>query len=68
MKGSARGDQSLVGPIYVRGADIGDTIEVKIRAIELWLPIAAMSLRAGRGSIPEEFPYSRDKVAVDRHR
>ncbi len=62
VKGSARGDQSLVGPIYVRGAEIGDTIEVKIRAIELWLPIAAMSFRAGRGSIPEEFPYSRDKV------
>jgi acetamidase/formamidase len=62
VKGSARGDQSLVGPIYVNGAEIGDTIEVKIRKIELWLPIAAMSFRAGRGSIPEEFPYSRDKV------
>jgi len=46
----------------VRGAEIGDTIEVKIRSIELWLPIAAMSFRAGRGSIPEEFPYSRDKL------
>ena len=62
VKGSARGDQTLDGPIYVRGAEIGDTIEVKIRAIELWLPLAAMSFRAGRGSIPEEFPYSRDKV------
>lgn len=62
VKGSARGDQSLVGPIYVNGAEIGDTIEVKIRKIDLWLPIAAMSFRALRGSIPEEFPYSRDKV------
>ncbi len=62
VKDSARGDHSLVGPIFVRGAEIGDTIEVKIRAIELWLPLAAMSFRAGRGSIPEEFPYSRDKV------
>ena len=62
VKGSARGDQTLDGPIFVRGAEIGDTIEVKIRSIELWLPIAAMSFRAGRGSIPEEFPYSRDKV------
>ena len=69
VKGSARGDQSLVGPIFVRGAEIGDTIEVKLRKIDLWLPIAAMSFRAGRGSIPEEFPYSRDKVLwidVDR--
>ncbi|MDB5812177.1 MAG: Acetamidase [Betaproteobacteria bacterium] len=62
VKGSARGDHSLVGPMYVNGAEIGDTIEVKIRRIELWLPIAAMSFRAGRGSIPEEFPYSRDKI------
>ena len=62
VKDSARGDHTLDGPIYVRDAAIGDTIEVKIRSIELWLPIAAMSFRAGRGSIPEEFPYSRDKL------
>ena len=30
--------------------------------IEQWLPIAAMSCRANRGSLPEEFPYSRDRV------
>jgi acetamidase/formamidase len=52
----------MSGPILVRGAEVGDTIEVKIRSIELWLPIAAMSTRANRGSIPEDFPYSRDRV------
>jgi acetamidase/formamidase len=61
-KGDQRIDQSLTGPIFVRGAEIGDTIEVRIRSIELWLPIAAMSFRAGRGTLPEEFPYSRDRV------
>jgi acetamidase/formamidase len=61
-KGDQRIDQSLTGPIFVRGAEIGDTIEVRIRRIELWLPLAAMSFRAGRGSLPEEFPYSRDRV------
>ena len=50
------------GPIFVKGAEVGDTIEVKIRSIELWLPIAAMSTRANRGSLPEDFPYSRDRV------
>ena len=57
-----RGDHTMSGPIFVRGAEAGDTIEVKLRAIELWLPIAAMSTRANRGSLPEEFPYSRDRV------
>jgi acetamidase/formamidase len=61
-KSDQRVDHCLTGPIFVRGAEIGDTIEVRIRSIELWLPLAAMSFRAGRGSIPEEFPYSRDRV------
>jgi acetamidase/formamidase len=61
-KSDQRIDQSLTGPIFVRGADVGDTIEVRIRRIELWLPLGAMSFRAGRGSLPDEFPYSRDRV------
>jgi hypothetical protein len=61
-KSDQRLDQTLTGPIFVRGAQIGDTIEVRLRQIELWLPLAAMSFRAGRGSLPEEFPYSRDRV------
>ena len=60
--GAGRGDHTLDGPIAVRGAEIGDTVEIKIRSIELWLPIAAMSFRANRGTLPEDFPYSRDKV------
>jgi len=60
--GEGRDDHTLDGPIAVRGAEIGDTVEMRIRSIELWLPIAAMSFRANRGSLPEDFPYSRDRV------
>src|SRR5262250_3727513 len=60
--GAGRDDHTLDGPIAVRGAEVGDTVEIRIRSVELWLPLAAMSFRAGRGSIPEEFPYSRDRV------
>ena len=60
--GEGRDDHTLDGPIAVRGAEPGDTVEIKIRAIDLWLPIAAMSFRANRGTLPEDFPYSRDKV------
>ena len=57
-----RDDHNLDGPIAVRGAEPGDTVEIRIRAVDLWLPIAAMSFRANRGSLPEDFPYSRDRV------
>jgi acetamidase/formamidase len=60
--GEARDDHNLDGPIAVRGAEPGDTVEIRIRAIDLWLPIAAMSFRANKGSLPEDFPYSRDRV------
>lgn len=60
--GEGRDDHTLTGPIAIQGAEPGDTIEIKIRAIDLWLPIAGMGFRANRGSLPEEFPYSRDRV------
>jgi acetamidase/formamidase len=60
--GEGRDDHTLTGPIAVEGAEPGDAIEIKIRAIDLWLPIAGMGFRANRGSLPEEFPYSRDRV------
>jgi len=60
--GEARDDHNLDGPIAVRGAEPGDTVEIRIRSIDLWLPIAAMSFRANKGSLPEDFPYSRDRV------
>src|ERR1700752_3885918 len=47
--GENRDDHTLDGPIAVQGAEPGDTVEIKIRSIELWLPIAEMSFRANRG-------------------
>ena len=60
--GAGRDDHTLDGPIEVRGAEIGDTVEIRIRSIDLWLPIAAMSFRGERGTLREDMPYSRDKV------
>src|SRR5467141_511174 len=65
--GEGRDDHTLDGPIAVRGAEPGDTVEIRIRSIDLWLPIAAMSFRANRGSLPEDFPYSRDRVFFIDH-
>src|SRR6267154_5002177 len=60
--GDGRDDHTLNGPIAVRGAEPGDTVEIRIRSIELWLPIAGMGFRANRGSLPEDILYSRDLV------
>src|SRR5256714_15092658 len=60
--GEGRDDHTLTGPVAVRGAEPGDTVEIRIRSIDLWLPIAGMGFRANRGSLPEDFPYSRDRV------
>jgi acetamidase/formamidase len=57
-----RGDHTLNGPIYVNGAEPGDTLEIRIRSVELRLPIAAQSFVPNRGLLPEEFPYGRDRV------
>src|SRR2546423_9899078 len=62
--GEGRDDHTLDGPIAVRGAEIGDTVEIRIRSIDLWLPIAAMSFRANRDSVPEDFPHSPDGVLL----
>jgi len=62
VQDSERGDHTLVGPIYVNGAEPGDTLEVRILSVDVWLPIAAQSFRPHRGVLPDEFPYAKDRV------
>lgn len=57
-----RGDHTLTGPIYINGAAPGDMIEVRIRSVEVRLPIGAQSFTPNRGLLPEDFPYAKDKV------
>src|ERR1700738_3739823 len=64
--GEGRDDHTLDGPIAVRGAEQGDTVEIRIRSVDLWLPIAAMSFRANRGSLPEDFPSALDGAGAQR--
>ena len=48
--------------MYVNGAEPGDTLEVRILSVDVWLPIAAQSFRPHRGVLPEDFPYAKDRV------
>jgi acetamidase/formamidase len=63
------GGHILTGPIYVEGAEPGDTLEVRIRSIRLAIPYAYNTFRPGAGFLPDEFPYARTKIIpLDRER
>jgi acetamidase/formamidase len=63
------GGHILTGPIYVEGAEPGDTLEVRIRSIQLAIPYAYNAFRPGAGFLPDEFPYARTKIVpLDRER
>jgi acetamidase/formamidase len=56
-KGS--GNHLFTGPIYVRGAKIGDVLEVKILDIKLRQNWGWNVFRGYMGTVPEDFPYMR---------
>ena len=69
VEGTGRGDHTLNGPIAIRGAEPGDTLEIRIRAVDVWLPIAGQGFTPNRGLLPEDFPYAKDRVLwIDMNR
>jgi len=62
------GNHILTGPIFVRGAAIGDVLEVRILDVELRQDWGYNLFRAYGGTLPEDFPYYRIiHVALDRN-
>ena len=62
VEGAGRGDHTLDGPIYINGAQSGDMLEIRIRSIDLRLPIAGQGFVPNRGLLPEDFPNGKDRV------
>jgi acetamidase/formamidase len=62
VEGDARGDHTLNGPIAIRGAAPGDMLEVRIRSVDVRLPIAGQGFVPNRGLLPEDFPYEKGRV------
>ncbi len=50
------GGHILTGPIYVDGAEPGDVLEVRIKAVDLAIPYACNSFSSRSGFLPEDFP------------
>lgn len=61
------GPHILTGPIAVREAMPGDTLEVRIRSIELTADWGWNIIRPLRGTLPEDFPrLRRTVIPIDR--
>ena len=63
------GGHLLTGPVAVEGAMPGDVLEVRIQKIQIDVPWACNGMGAGRGFLPDDFPYSRQKlIPLDRQK
>ena len=57
------GGHILTGPVHVNGAEPGDVLEVRIRAVDIAIPYACNSFGPRSGFLPEAFPgVSRSRI------
>ena len=56
------GAHPMSGPIFVEGAEPGDTLEVRILAIDFLHPFGVNAFSPGGGTLPDEFPYAQLKL------
>src|SRR5947199_8605066 len=64
VKDKAPGGHILTGPIYIEGAEPGDTLEVRIRRIRIATPYASNAFSPQRGVLgpPGDFERGRTKI------
>ena len=56
------GGHILTGPVALENAEPGDVLEVRIQKIQIDVPWSCNSFGAGRGFLPDDFPYSRTRI------
>lgn len=56
------GVHPLTGPIYVEGAEPGDTLEVRIVEIGFLHPFGVVTFNPGTSLLPSDFPYAQYKL------
>ncbi|MBK6487438.1 MAG: acetamidase/formamidase family protein [Gemmatimonadetes bacterium] len=62
VKDRGPGGHILTGPVYVRGAEPGDVLEVRIKKIDLAIAYAYNAFGPTSGFIPEDFPTARMRI------
>ena len=53
------GGHILTGPLAIAEAQPGDVLEVRIKKIDVDVPWACNGFSAGRGFLPDDFPYGK---------
>jgi len=56
------GGHILTGPVAIAEAEPDDVLEVQILKIDIDAPFACNGFGAGRGFLPDDFPYGRRKI------
>lgn len=56
------GAHPMSGPVFVEGAEPGDTLEIRILAIEFLHPFGVVAFAPGGGVLSDEFPYAHFKL------
>ena len=63
------GPHILTGPVAVRGAERGDTLEVRIKDVQLRVDWSYNGFKPLRGTLPEDFPRLRNiHIPLDRQK
>jgi acetamidase/formamidase len=59
VKERGPGAHPMSGPIFVEGAEPGDTLEIRIGPIEFLHPFGVNAFSPGGGTLPDAYPYSQ---------
>src|SRR6266850_327782 len=59
VKERGPGAHPMSGPIFVEGAEPGDTLEIRIGAIEFLHPFGVNAFSPGGGTLPDAYPYAQ---------
>jgi acetamidase/formamidase len=62
VKDKGPGGHILTGPVDIAEAEPGDVLEVQILKIDIDVPWACNGFAAGRGFLPNDYPYGRAKI------
>src|ERR1700761_9626219 len=63
------GGHILTGPVAIEEAEPGDVLEVQILKIDIDTPFACNGFGAGRGFLPNDYPYGKSKIiSLDREK
>ena len=62
VKTRGPGAHPMTGPIFIDGAEPGDSLEIHIQTIEFLHPWGVTAFLPGGGTLPDDFPYNGLKL------